>query len=117
MNKFNLRLLIFALVLAPFASAHAVCGPHYCSGFGSEVVVGALPYDNGDIWLEGPEIERDNLNCTLEDGKFMVLKSDHPGQDENYVTILTALALGNRLTIVIEEGTSNCKVRFAKIYY
>lgn len=108
-----LIVLVSTMLAAPLG--YAGCVDRSCMGIGIEVVKSVYPSSTGDIYLEAPD-DKTTLNCTLKEGQYMVLQSDHPLFREIYSTVLSALTSNKRLQVRIVEGSDNCQVSYVRMW-
>ncbi len=108
------NLLLLALISLG-SHTFADCSEIACSGIGSEVIKSVYPNSSGHIYLQA-NIGKENLDCTLVEGHYMVLQSDHPVFEEAYSTVLTALVSQKTLTVRIKTGSPNCEVSYVRMF-
>lgn len=108
------KILSFIILIIVSTPASSQCFSSNCQGIGSDVIVSVYPNQTGNIFLEGP-VDRNALNCTLQEGRFMVLQPDHLLFREIYSTILTALSTQKELIVRIRELSKNCEVLYVRM--
>jgi hypothetical protein len=93
----------------------AACSAKACTGVGKDVLLSVYPNASGNIYLQAGQ-GRQNLDCNLVEGHYMVLKANHPVFEAAYSTILTALASNKKLTVRITTGSPICEVSYVRMY-
>jgi hypothetical protein len=115
------RFLFLALVLA---ACQAQAGDPPFLGCNSVGCIGKIDriflHESGDIKIPPPGgsdgSHAQNVQCTLSDGTYFVLKRAHPSFSEIYSAILAAQVAGKLVFLRIEDGSPDCTVRYADIY-
>lgn len=114
-----MKKILIALTMLVYASGvQAVCNSTGCIGVGEQVVTILYPNHTGNVYIGGP-VDRANLNCTLVEGAYMVLKggtSGHPLFKELYSAILSGMMAGKKMHIRITEGTPDCEVTYVMLW-
>jgi hypothetical protein len=113
---FKLSLLLISTFLS--FNAFSACSTIMCTGVGSDVLVSVFPSAkvDGYIYLQAAGSDRENLDCDLVEGHYMVLKKEHPVFEAAYSTILTALATNKTLAVRIVTGSPICEVGYVRMY-
>jgi hypothetical protein len=70
---------------------------------------------DGQVYIEAPS-GKENLDCTLTEGRFMVLYSSHPLFKETYSTMLAAVLANKKLFIRIKNGSAKCEIYYVQFY-
>lgn len=70
---------------------------------------------DGQVYIEAPS-GKENLDCTLTEGRFMVLYSSHPLFKETYSTMLAAVLANKKLFIRIKNGSAKCEVAYVQYF-
>lgn len=104
----NVLMSIVALG-AMSTSLYASCTTGSCSGKVERIYMTA----NGTMYVK-VEGNAGTLNCTAPGGVYMSLKEGDAGKNSMYSLLLTAQTTGKRVTVRIEEGSSDCRVAFVK---
>ena len=124
-SKMSPRDWILAIVFFFLSTsvAHAQNSGVSCSsiagGGEADVLISrVLPLDNGKILIDivGHETESATMNCSLWQDRYITLNPDHPRLQENFATILTAIATGSTLTLRIVEGSNDCSLSYAALH-
>lgn len=110
--KYLLTTLILYLLSS---SVFAGCATNACQGVGADVLTSVYPNGTGNIYLQAGT-NRENLDCSLVEGQYMVLKSDHPLFDAIYSTILTALMGQKGLIVRIKNKSPICEVSYVRMF-
>lgn len=71
---------------------------------------------DGQIYIEPPS-GKGNLDCTLTENKFLVLRSSHPLFKETYTALLSGGMAGKKMYIRIKNGSASCEVTYVQIYF
>ena len=109
------KLSVFIIVAALSFNAFSACTTTQCTGVGKGALLSVYPNSSGNIYLQAGA-GRENLDCNLVEGHYMVLKSVHPVFEAAYSTILTALASQKRLTVRIKNGSPICEVSYVRMF-
>lgn len=123
-SPFARRLAVFALGFCLMAnvgfaqSSGVSCSTIACGGEADVLISRVLPLDNGKILIDivGHETESATMNCSLWQDRYITLNPDHPRLQENFATILTAIATGSTLTLRIVEGSNDCSLSYAALH-
>ena len=91
------------------ASAQAACSAIGCD---DEKIKLLFPNINGKIYVQSHG-DMSQLNCTLDNGIYMVLDSTDANAEAIYSMLLTLQTAGKPISrIRIIEGSSNCKIGY-----
>ena len=112
-NFFAISMLIMSLFLS--TRVFSACTTTACSGVGKEVLLSVYPHSSGHIYLQAGA-GKENLDCQLQEGEYMVLKSSHAAFDPAYSTILTALTTQKQLTVRIINKSPICEVSYVRMF-
>jgi len=115
MNIFVIKVISFVVGMLVSMTLSASCTSTMCRGVGKDVLLSVYPNASGSVYLQAGE-GKENLDCNLVEGHYMVLKSDHPGFDVAYSTILTALISQKHLVVRIVDGSPHCEVAYVRMY-
>lgn len=109
------KYIVLAASVAFASNASAACYTNYCKGPAVSTVLSVFPNGSGNIFLELPT-DKTNLNCTLTEGAYGLLKSDHPLFKEIYSTILSAVSMNKLLQVRFIEGSAGCHVAYVRMW-
>ena len=91
------------------AFAQAACNAIGCD---NEKIKLLYPNTNGKIYIQSHG-DMSQLNCTLDNGIYMVLDSKDPNAEAIYSMLLTLQTAGKPISrIRIVEGSPNCKISY-----
>jgi hypothetical protein len=110
-----LKLSTFTIGALLSFNAFSACTTTACSGVGKDALLSVYPNSSGNIYLQAGA-GKENLDCNLVEGHYMVLKSDHPVFEAAYSTVLTALASQKSLTVRIKNGSPICEVSYVRMF-
>jgi hypothetical protein len=110
---FKLSILAIGTLLS--FNVFSACSANSCSGVGKNALISVYPNSSGNIYLQAGA-GKENLDCKLIEGHYMVLKSDHPVFEAAYSTILTALSSQKSLTVRIKNGSPICEVSYVRMF-
>jgi hypothetical protein len=98
-------------------NVYATCGADSCTADQTDPIkrIYLTNLSDGQIYIEAPS-GKENLDCTLAEGKFMVLTASHPLFKETYSTILAAVMANKKLLIRIRNGSTKCEVAYVQLY-
>jgi hypothetical protein len=109
------KLGIFTIGILLSFKLFAACTATACTGVGKDALISVYPSSSGNIYLQAGA-GKENLDCTLVEGHYMVLKSSHPVFDAAYSTVLTALAGEKTLTVRIVNDSPICEVSYVRMF-
>ena len=72
------------------------------------------PHENGNIYIQA-DGDMSSLDCTLNQGVFMVLEKTHSLHSEIYSMLLSAHIAQKDVTMRISNGSANCKVVYTQL--
>ncbi|CCN49928.1 exported hypothetical protein [Vibrio nigripulchritudo MADA3029] len=107
--------IIFILSTLFSFNVFSACSKIGCIGAGKDVLISVYPNSSGNIYLQAG-VGREQLDCKLVEGHYMVLKATHPAFESVYSTVLTALASQKKLMVRIVNGSPNCEVSYVRMY-
>jgi hypothetical protein len=117
--KMKYLIPIILLMISLSTVAAGSCGSTGCTGTPKELFVAYYntAYTDGRVFLHlKDDINKQNINCPLAEGSYITLKKSHPLFKEIYSSLLSALAMDNKVHVRIKTGTSGCEVLYTRIY-
>jgi hypothetical protein len=106
------RNFFMSIVLALFCvkGLAGTCGSNLCTA----QVKNLYPHENGSIYVEA-DADMSPLDCTRNQGQFMVLENSNPLRSEIYSMLLAAHMANKEVTMRIANGSSNCRVVYTQL--
>ena len=102
------NVLVGSLLLAHSAFVYAACDPNLCSAR----VKTLYAHSNGKVYLE-MHGDMSQLNCTLDQGSFIVLKDNHARHEEIYSMLLAAQLANQEVVVRILNNSSDCQLVYS----
>jgi len=108
--------IAFTLVLLFSAiNVNAECTANGCNADQADPIKRIYLAADGVIYVEAP-LGKENLDCTLAEGRYMALKSSHLLFNEIYSTLLSAVIANKKLFVRIKNGSANCEIAYVQLY-
>jgi len=111
------KLYVIFILLFLSARVHSECSANGCDIDQSDPIkrIYLTSLSDGQVYIDAPS-GKESLDCTLAEGKFLVLKSTHPLFKETYSTILAAVMANKKMYIRIRNGSSKCEIAYVQLY-
>ncbi len=111
-----MKLFPFVLLFSLLVFGQAVAATGSCDADRCQASVKTLyPHENGNVYVE-VDANMNALDCTLNQGKYIVLEDDHLRHSEIYSMLLTAIVANRQMVVRITNGSSNCKLSYTQLY-
>lgn len=103
-------------VVGVAVNAHAECTLNGCIASGSDPIknIYLTAISDGQVYIEAPS-GRENLDCTLAEGRFLMLRSTHPLFKEIYATLLAGVMADKTLWLRIKNGSAKCEINYIQL--
>lgn len=112
-----MRIIFAALALfSGFLHANS-CTPDGCKGKATNIIerMYVSGYSDGRVIIK-PKVSTQSLDCTLIEGQFLTLHSNHVLFEEIYSGLLTSIATNKEIFIRIKNKTNNCEVSYIMMW-
>lgn len=104
------KLLLCFLCVSSLAMAEDRCGTDSCIA----KVKKLYPHSNGNVYVQA-NADMSSLDCTLNQGSFMVLEPTNKSKSEIYSMLLAAMVSETPLVMRIVNGSSNCSLSYTQM--
>lgn len=101
---------ILTLNLLAIPTAFATCTTHLCDAPIKTLYV----HSNGKIYVAADAVMT-TLDCTLDQGQFMVLEDTNTRHEEIYAMLLSARIAQESVILRIVNGSSNCAIQYSML--
>lgn len=102
--------VVSMLVLATEAAFAGHCDQNLCIS----KVQKLYPHSNGNIYIQAQD-DMSSLDCTLNQGLFIVLENGTARESEMYSILLASHMAEKEVTMRIVNGSSNCKLQYTQM--
>ena len=112
-------IVLFLFLILSSNSFAAGCNASGCTGKPSELFSNyyLTSFADGRVYLHMKDnISKQNMDCSLAEGVYATLMSNHPLFKEIYSSLLSATAMDRQVHMRIKNGSSNCEVAYVRLY-